>query len=142
MIQSANSPAPVPPLNLLADFAGGGLMCALGIIMALFERVRSGKGQVVESDMVRAFSPLRNALKSAQVSGSRYVASFPLLLADSPLFSGGQGGKGWLSGSAPCAFLTLAVIVKTDETQGTASTSAKMTHTCPSAPSNLNSTPN
>jgi alpha-methylacyl-CoA racemase len=29
---------PTPPLNILADFAGGGLICALGILLALFER--------------------------------------------------------------------------------------------------------
>ncbi|XP_064164923.1 alpha-methylacyl-CoA racemase [Anguilla rostrata] len=33
---------PQPPLNLLADFAGGGLMCALGITLALLERHASG----------------------------------------------------------------------------------------------------
>jgi alpha-methylacyl-CoA racemase len=43
---------PYAPLNLLADFAGGGLMCALGIVMALFERTRSGKGQVIDVSMV------------------------------------------------------------------------------------------
>jgi hypothetical protein len=37
---------PTPPINLLADFAGGGLICALGIVLALYERNRSGKGQV------------------------------------------------------------------------------------------------
>jgi alpha-methylacyl-CoA racemase len=34
---------PVPPVNLLGDFAGGGLMCALGILVALVERNNSGK---------------------------------------------------------------------------------------------------
>jgi alpha-methylacyl-CoA racemase len=47
------------PLNLLADFAGGGLMCALGIMLALIERGRSGRGQIVEADMVRlCLSPI------------------------------------------------------------------------------------
>lgn len=41
------------PLNIVADFAGGGMMCALGIVLALFERAtKSGKGQVVDVDMV------------------------------------------------------------------------------------------
>ena len=44
---------PYPPINLLADFAGGGLMCALGIILSLFERQTSGKGQVVDANMVQ-----------------------------------------------------------------------------------------
>ncbi|CAG7668903.1 unnamed protein product, partial [Allacma fusca] len=37
---------PTFPVNLIADFAGGGLTCAFGILMALFERQTSGKGQV------------------------------------------------------------------------------------------------
>lgn len=40
------------PLNLLADFAGGGLVCVLGILLALIERGKSGCGQVVNADMV------------------------------------------------------------------------------------------
>ncbi len=43
---------PLPPCNLLGDFAGGGMLCALGILLALVERSRSGKGQVVDSAMV------------------------------------------------------------------------------------------
>ena len=44
---------PHPPINLLADFAGGGLMCALGIVMALLERSKSNKGQVIDANMVQ-----------------------------------------------------------------------------------------
>lgn len=44
---------PYPPINLLADFAGGGLLCALGIVMALLERQTSGCGQVVDANMVQ-----------------------------------------------------------------------------------------
>ena len=43
---------PYFPLNLVADFAGGALMCVIGILLALFERGRMGRGQVVEVDMV------------------------------------------------------------------------------------------
>lgn len=43
---------PYAPLNLVADFAGGGLTCALGIVLALLERGRSGKGQVIDASMV------------------------------------------------------------------------------------------
>jgi len=43
---------PLPPANLLGDFAGGGMLCAMGILLALFERSRSGKGQVIDSAMV------------------------------------------------------------------------------------------
>jgi alpha-methylacyl-CoA racemase len=43
---------PVPPINLLADFGGGGLMCAFGVLCALLERQRSGTGQVVDAAMI------------------------------------------------------------------------------------------
>ena len=43
---------PLPPCNLLGDFAGGGMLCAMGILLALVERNNSGKGQVVDAAMV------------------------------------------------------------------------------------------
>ncbi|MBF4160789.1 CoA transferase [Nocardioides sp. CBS4Y-1] len=43
---------PRPPLSLLGDFGGGGLVLAFGIVAALFERQRSGLGQVVDGAMV------------------------------------------------------------------------------------------
>jgi alpha-methylacyl-CoA racemase len=43
---------PVPPLNLVADFGGGGLLAAFGILAALVERERSGLGQVVDTAMI------------------------------------------------------------------------------------------
>lgn len=44
--------APVPPLNLVADFGGGGMLLAMGILAAVYERTRSGLGQVVDAAMV------------------------------------------------------------------------------------------
>jgi len=43
---------PVAPINLLADFAGGSFTCAMGIMAALFERSKSGLGQIIDSNMV------------------------------------------------------------------------------------------
>lgn len=43
---------PVPPCNILGDFAGGGMLCAMGVLLALLERNQSGKGQVVDAAMV------------------------------------------------------------------------------------------
>lgn len=57
---------PIFPVNLAADFGGGGLTCALGIILALFERSRSGKGQVVDCDMVSGTSYLGSWLYRSQ----------------------------------------------------------------------------
>jgi len=43
---------PLPPLNLVGDFGGGGMYLIFGIVCALLERERSGKGQVVDAAMV------------------------------------------------------------------------------------------
>lgn len=43
---------PTPPLNLVGDFGGGGMLLAFGIVCALLEAQRSGKGQVVDAAMV------------------------------------------------------------------------------------------
>lgn len=43
---------PTPPLNLVGDFGGGGMLLAFGIICALLEAQRSGRGQVVDAAMV------------------------------------------------------------------------------------------
>jgi alpha-methylacyl-CoA racemase len=44
--------APVPPLNLVGDFGGGGMMLAFGVVAALIAAGRSGEGQVVDAAMV------------------------------------------------------------------------------------------
>jgi alpha-methylacyl-CoA racemase len=50
--------APVPPLNLVGDFGGGGMLLGFGIACALVEAGRSGKGQVVDAAMVDGASLL------------------------------------------------------------------------------------
>lgn len=57
---------PTPPVNLAADFGGGGLTCALGIILSLFERTRSGIGQVVDCSMVEGTAYLGSWLYRTQ----------------------------------------------------------------------------
>jgi len=42
---------PVPPLNLVGDFGGGGMLLAFGMVCALLEAQKSGKGQVVDAAM-------------------------------------------------------------------------------------------
>ena len=44
--------APVPPLNMVGDFGGGAMLLAFGIVCALLEAQRSGRGQVVDAAMV------------------------------------------------------------------------------------------
>lgn len=53
-----NGEPPMPPINLLADFAGGSLLCTLGIILALYERTKSGKGQVIDCGMTEGLAYL------------------------------------------------------------------------------------
>lgn len=43
---------PVPPMNMVGDFGGGGMFLAFGVVCALLEAVKSGKGQVVDAAMV------------------------------------------------------------------------------------------
>ena len=43
---------PTPPLNLVADFGGGGMLLAFGVACALFETARSGHGQVIDAAMI------------------------------------------------------------------------------------------
>ncbi|KAK7484548.1 hypothetical protein BaRGS_00024180 [Batillaria attramentaria] len=74
---------PYPPINLLADFAGGGLMCALGIVLSLFERQTSGQGQVVDANMVQ---------------GSAYVGSWLWSSQKLPMLWGQPRGENLLDG--------------------------------------------
>lgn len=74
MMGSAGQP-PSPPLNLVADYGGGTMFLLFGIFAALWERNRSGMGQVVDAAMidgVTAISGIFGALKAqGQWSGDR-----------------------------------------------------------------------
>lgn len=69
---------PTPPINLLADFAGGGVMCALGIVLALLERSKSGLGQVIDANMVE---------------GAAYVGSWMYSSRDLWVWGKGRGNN-------------------------------------------------
>ncbi|XP_073400004.1 alpha-methylacyl-CoA racemase [Dendrobates tinctorius] len=60
---------PTFPMNMLADFAGGSYTCALGIVMSLFERTRSGRGQVIDSSMVEGAAYLGSFVWKSQKLG-------------------------------------------------------------------------
>ena len=60
---------PTPPLNLVADFGGGGMLLAMGILAALVERGVSGLGQVVDAAMVDGAALLMAPLFGAWSSG-------------------------------------------------------------------------
>lgn len=61
--------APVPPLNVVADYGGGGMMLAFGVLTALHERATSGRGQVVDAAMVDGVSLLMTGIWSRAAQG-------------------------------------------------------------------------
>jgi alpha-methylacyl-CoA racemase len=76
---------PTAPINLLGDFAGGGMLCALGIALALLERVHSGKGQVVDA---------------AMVDGAAYLSAFIYKFRNAGMWRD-ERGTNMLDGGAP-----------------------------------------
>ncbi|UOZ11449.1 MULTISPECIES: CaiB/BaiF CoA-transferase family protein [unclassified Amycolatopsis] len=76
---------PVPPLNLVGDFGGGGLLLAMGVLAALYERNTSGEGQVVDASMVDGAALLTTSLHGMAAAG---------------LWGGGRGDN-MLDGGAP-----------------------------------------
>ena len=61
---------PVPPLNLVGDYGGGALYLAFGLLAAIFERSRSGQGQVVDAAMVDGASSLMSIFHGMVASGA------------------------------------------------------------------------
>lgn len=84
MLGRAGEP-PYAPANILGDFAGGGAMCFLGILLAWISRQATGKGQVIEANMV---------------DGSAYLATMPRLALKTP-FWGSARGENFLDGGCP-----------------------------------------
>jgi alpha-methylacyl-CoA racemase len=76
---------PLAPVNLLGDFAGGGMACAMGIAFALLERSRSGTGQVIDA---------------AMADGAAYLASFLFKFRGIGHWSD-ERGTNFLDGGAP-----------------------------------------
>lgn len=65
---------PTPPINLVADFGGGGMLMAFGVACALLETARSGKGQVIDAAMVDGSASLMTmtwGLRALGVWGER-----------------------------------------------------------------------
>ncbi|EME43295.1 hypothetical protein DOTSEDRAFT_45266 [Dothistroma septosporum NZE10] len=77
---------PYPPGNILGDFAGGGAVCFMGILLALYQRdTKTGMGQVVEANMV---------------DGSAHLATMPRFVAKTPMWNAPRGTN-VLDGGAP-----------------------------------------
>jgi alpha-methylacyl-CoA racemase len=62
--------APVPPLNLVGDYGGGGLYLAFGIVCGLLEASKSGQGQVVDAAMVDGAASLMTAFYGLKAMGT------------------------------------------------------------------------
>lgn len=61
--------APLPPLNMVGDFGGGGMFLAYGVVCALLEAQRSGAGQVVDTAMVDGAAVLMSMFWSMKTVG-------------------------------------------------------------------------
>ena len=75
--------APVPPLNLVGDFGGGGMLLGFGVACALIEAARSGRGQVVDAAMVEGAS-----LLAAMFSGFLKAGTWSEMRGDNILDTG------------------------------------------------------
>jgi len=60
---------PTPPLNLVADMGGGGMLLAFGMVCALLERHKSGRGQTVDAAMVEGAALLATSIYAHRASG-------------------------------------------------------------------------
>lgn len=60
---------PIPPLNLVADFGGGSMFLVFGILAALFEKQRSGMGQVVDAAMTDGVPALMGLIHMLRARG-------------------------------------------------------------------------
>ncbi|WP_334143864.1 CaiB/BaiF CoA transferase family protein [Rhabdothermincola sp.] len=60
---------PLPPLNLVGDFGGGGMLLAFGVVCALLEAQRSGEGQVVDAAMVDGAAVLMTMFHAFRAMG-------------------------------------------------------------------------
>ncbi|MGH9112755.1 MAG: CaiB/BaiF CoA transferase family protein [Acidimicrobiales bacterium] len=61
--------APVPPLNLVGDFGGGGMLLAFGVVCGVLEARRSGQGQVIDAAMVDGAAALTTMTHSLRAMG-------------------------------------------------------------------------
>ena len=61
---------PIPPLNLVGDFGGGGMFLAVGVLAAMMEARNSGKGQVVDASMVEGSAYLAAMFHGLIAAGS------------------------------------------------------------------------
>ncbi len=94
--------APLPPLNLVGDYGGGALVLAFGVMAALWERQRSGRGQVVDAAMVDGAATLGSIFWGLASSGQwQAERGSNLLDGGAPFYACYETADGrWLSVAA------------------------------------------
>lgn len=80
--------APLPPLNLVADYGGGAMFLAFGLVCALLEARQSGQGQVVDVAMTDAVATLMTAIHGLHHGGHWHEARGSNLLDGGAPFYG------------------------------------------------------
>jgi alpha-methylacyl-CoA racemase len=89
---------PTPPINVLADFAGGGMLLAYGIVAALLARERTGRGQVVDAAMVDGAAVMLTPFYAARASGFWGPRGTNMLDTGSPWYDSYETSDGkWLA---------------------------------------------
>lgn len=76
---------PFPPLNLVGDFAGGGMLAAFGVLCGIMYAQRTGQGQIIDAAMLDGAN-----LMGAMIYGFRSMGKWSL-----------ERGRNWIDGSAP-----------------------------------------
>lgn len=91
--------APLPPLNLVGDYGGGALFLAFGLMAALHERQRSGRGQVVDAAMVDGAAALASIFYGLGAAGQwRADRGTNLLDGGAPFYATYETADGrWVS---------------------------------------------
>lgn len=87
MLSAMGAPGtpPPPPLNLLGDFGGGGMLAAFGVLCGIMHSKRTGEGQIVDAAMLDGAN-----LLGSMIFGFRSMGKWSL-----------ERGRNWIDGSAP-----------------------------------------
>ena len=67
---ATDNKAPTPPLNLVGDYGGGGMLLAMGVLAALLESSRSGQGQVIDAAMTDGSASLMSLFYGLKAAGA------------------------------------------------------------------------
>jgi len=109
---------PLPPLNLAADYGGGAMFLAFGVMAALWERQRSGRGQVVDAAMVDGAAALGSIFWGLSAAGQwQPERGSNLLDGGAPFYACYETADGrWMSLAAlePKFFAEAAALLELD----------------------------